>query len=298
MKKLKKCWGSIFAISLFLMSCAKPIANFTFADEKKEAPAIVQFGNQSQNAEAYEWNFGDGKFSTEESPAHKYNSSGNYLVQLKARKGKKARTTEKRLVINAPLDCLVEIETEYGNMLVKLYDDTPLHQDNFSKLVEKGFYDGLLFHRIIEGFMIQGGDPKSKNAKPDQPLGGGGPGYQIPAEIKDSLIHVKGALAAARQGDQVNPKKKSSGSQFYIVQGKPLTEEQLRQIESQKGIQYTKEQRDAYLKIGGTPFLDGQYTVFGEVIEGLDVIDKIASVPTGPNDRPMKDVKFKIRIIN
>ncbi len=298
MKELKKyCWV-IFAISLFLMSCAKPVANFTFADEKKEAPAMVQFENLSQNAETYEWDFGDGNFSTGESPEHRYNSSGNYLVQLKAQKGKKARVAEKRLVINAPLDCLVDIETEYGNMLVKLYNDTPLHQDNFAKLVEKGFYDGLLFHRVIEGFMIQGGDPQSRNAKAGQPLGGGGPGYQIPAEIKDNLIHVKGALAAARQGDQINPKKQSSGSQFYIVQGKPITEDQLHQMETRKGRRYTKEQRDAYLKMGGTPFLDGQYTVFGQVIEGLNVIDKIASAPTGPNDRPIKDVKFKIRIIN
>ena len=182
-------------------------------------------------------------------------------------------------------------------MTVQLSNATPLHRDNFIKLAEEGYLDGMLFHRVIEGFMIQGGDPDSKKAKPNQALGMGGPGYTIPAEFVDSLVHVKGALSAARQGDQVNPEKRSSGSQFYIVQGKPLTKDELDMIEARKGIRYTKDQREAYLNIGGTPFLDRDYTVFGHVIKGIDVIDKIAAEETGAQDRPVKDIKMKIRVI-
>ena len=187
------------------------------------------------------------------------------------------------------------IETDYGNMKVMLYDSTPLHKENFIKLVNEKFYDDLLFHRIISGFMIQGGDPNSKNASPTARLGGGGPGYQIPAEI--GAYHFKGTLAAARTGDGVNPQRKSSGSQFYIVQGRSISESNLRQIEQSQNIKYSEEDITRYINQGGTPMLDNQYTVFGEVVEGLDVIDKIAAVQTGPGDRPVKDVKMKIRIV-
>lgn len=162
----------------------------------------------------------------------------------------------------------VAIETDLGTMDVKLYDETPLHRDNFVKLVESGYYNGTLFHRVIKNFMIQGGDPDSKNATAGQPLGMGGPGYTVPAEIKREFSHKKGALAAARQGDQVNPQKRSSGSQFYIVHNN-----------------------------AGTPHLDGEYTVFGEVIKGLDVIDKIANQKVDGRDRPEKDVQMKMRMI-
>lgn len=280
-----------------LVACGKPIADFSFASEKEEAPAKVKFENLSKDAESYEWDFGDGNSSNEASPSHVYSSSGNYTVILKATKGKKSVATEKKIMITQPLDCLVEIETAYGNMTVQLSNATPAHRDNFIKLVEEGFYDDLLFHRVIESFMIQGGDPTSKNAIASQPLGTGGPGYTIPAEFVDSLIHVKGALAAARQGDPVNPEKRSSGSQFYIVQGKVLTDAQMNQIETQKGIRYTPEQREAYKTLGGTPFLDRDYTVFGRVIEGLDVIDKIAAVEKGARNRPKVDVKMKMRVI-
>ena len=187
------------------------------------------------------------------------------------------------------------IETEYGNMKVVLYDSTPGHRDNFVKLVKEGFYDDLLFHRIIKGFMIQGGDPDSKNAGPNKRLGAGGPGYTLDAEI--GAYHFKGALAAARQGDQVNPQKKSSGSQFYIVHGGPIASAQLDMFSQQKGIAYSEEDIKRYTTSGGTPFLDNEYTVFGEVVEGMDVIDKIAEVQTQPGDRPVKDVKMKVRIV-
>ncbi len=240
-------------------------------------------------------------------------------------------------------DVLVDISTTAGDIQVRLFGDTPRHRDNFLKLVKEGFYNGVLFHRVINEFMIQTGDPDSKNAKAGQSLGTGGPGYTIESEIVyPRHFHRKGALAAARQGDQVNPERRSSGSQFYIVTGKAYNESQLKQMESQMkmmqqqsifnrlaaenrskimelrrnndqaGIQklqeelvaitekeaaanpasLTPEQRKVYGTIGGTPHLDGQYTVFGEVTKGLDVVDKIQQVPTGAADRPLEDVKI------
>lgn len=184
------------------------------------------------------------------------------------------------------------IATDHGKMTVKLLDATPQHKANFEKLVSENFYDNLLFHRVISGFMIQGGDPESKNAPSSAPLGSGGLDYLIPAEI--GTPHFKGMLAAARQGDAVNPEKKSSACQFYIVQGQTVTDQELDAIEASKGFKYSPAQREKYKKLGGTPMLDGDYTVFGEVIEGLDVIDKIANVEKDNRDRPVKDVKMKI----
>ncbi|MGI6717602.1 MAG: peptidylprolyl isomerase [Bacteroidales bacterium] len=247
----------------------------------------------------------------------------------------------------------VIIHTDYGDIVVELYDDTPLHKENFLKLVEEGFYDSLLFHRVISNFMIQGGDPESKNAKEGAMLGSGGPGYTIPAEINPHHIHKKGALSAARQGDQVNPEKRSSGSQFYIVQGQKYNDSQIKQFDQRRADlkmqtlfneflqdsanadylnrlqeaylaqdqkkynsvieeiypeleeklnedtswKLTEEQKEIYKTIGGTPHLDNDYTVFGEVIEGLEVIDKIAAVRTDKNDRPYEDVKMWAEVI-
>ncbi len=236
-------------------------------------------------------------------------------------------------------DTLILIETAYGNMKIKLYDKTPKHKANFIKLAKQSFFDGLLFHRVINQFMIQGGDPDSKNAPAGKMLGNGGPGYEIDAEFNDSLFHKKGVIAAAREGDNVNPLKKSSGSQFYIVQGRTFTDEELDKLEEQssvgnyiashpeinkeatnyritgnnsafnKLIEAIKKQdnfkitkipdykRTIYKTIGGTPHLDNNYTVFGELVEGLDVIDKIAAVKTDKNDRPIEDVKMTIKVI-
>jgi peptidyl-prolyl cis-trans isomerase B (cyclophilin B) len=287
----------LLALPVFFVSCSKPVADFIIAGDKPVAPAAIKFENTSKDADTYHWDFGDGATSTESSPSHVYRASGNYSVKLKATKGGKTTVAEKSLMITAPIECLVELETDFGTMTIQLSNATPHHRDNFVKLAEEGFFDGLLFHRVIEGFMIQGGDPASKNARPGQQLGSGGPGYTVPAEFVDSLVHIKGAIAAARQGDQVNPEKKSSGSQFYIVQGKPLSKEEIDMMENRKGIRYTKEQRDAYMSLGGTPFLDRDYTVFGKVVKGLDVIDKIAAVETLPGDRPKSDVKMKVRVI-
>jgi peptidyl-prolyl cis-trans isomerase B (cyclophilin B) len=189
------------------------------------------------------------------------------------------------------------IHTDYGDMKGILYNQTPKHRDNFVKLAKEGYFDGLLFHRVISGFMIQGGDPVSKNAKPGQRLGSGGPGYTVPAEFNANLFHKKGALSAARQGDEVNPQKASSGSQFYIVQGKPQSGSQLDGLSARTGFKYTPEMKKVYETIGGTPFLDGQYTVFGEITDGLDVIDKIAAVEKDASDRPVKDVKMTVKIV-
>jgi cyclophilin family peptidyl-prolyl cis-trans isomerase len=235
-------------------------------------------------------------------------------------------------------------------MKVKLYDETPKHKANFLKLTEKGFFDDLLFHRVINGFMIQGGDPDSKNAAAGKQLGNGGPGYEIDAEFNDNLFHKKGVIAAARESDEINPEQKSSGSQFYIVQGRKMSDAEMNQMEkkinesrkttriraalakdmnlmkkvdslqntgkydelnkiisaveqkideqykNEPPFKISEEHRKIYREIGGTPFLDGSYTVFGEVIEGLDVLDKIAAQPVDKNDRPVKDIKMKIRI--
>jgi cyclophilin family peptidyl-prolyl cis-trans isomerase len=191
----------------------------------------------------------------------------------------------------------VLISTSYGDMKLVLYNETPKHRDNFIKLVKEGFYDSTLFHRVIQTFMIQGGDPESKNAKATKMLGNGGPGYTLPAEINPKIIHKRGALSAARMGDNVNPMRESSGSQFYIVQGKKSTQEELEQIGKRNGIVYTDEQIKEYTTNGGTPFLDMNYTVFGELLEGFDVIDKIAAVKKGRADRPKEDVAMTMKIV-
>jgi peptidyl-prolyl cis-trans isomerase B (cyclophilin B) len=239
----------------------------------------------------------------------------------------------------------VKIQTPLGDIVLRLYDETPLHRDNFLKLVKEGFYDGTLFHRVIKNFMIQGGDPDSKGAPADKMLGVGDPGYTIEAEIKDGLFHKRGALAAARQGDEVNPERRSSGSQFYIVWGQVYNENQLRQLSKQimmqklqtefnklvarhraeimqmrrernhAGLQelqeklaaeaegnvgqsgLTDDQLKIYSSVGGTPHLDGQYTVFGEVEDGLDVVEKIQNSATGRADRPVDDIEMRIVVV-
>jgi cyclophilin family peptidyl-prolyl cis-trans isomerase len=246
-----------------------------------------------------------------------------------------------------PDETIVSIKTDFGEIKLKLYDDTPKHKENFVKLVNEGFYNDLLFHRVIKNFMIQGGDPNSRNSEPTTQLGSGGPGYTIPAEINPKHFHKKGALAAARLGTK-NPEKNSSGSQFYIVQGEVFRPGQLDTLELSINLQrkdlimrehfqasvykfaefkeendkerynklvtqirveadsiynarpkfiLSKEQRDVYTTVGGYPSLDGEYTVFGEVVEGFDVIDKIAAVKTNGANQPEVNVKMKIELV-
>lgn len=191
----------------------------------------------------------------------------------------------------------VKIETSMGTMVIRLSDSTPLHRDNFLKLVKQHFYDSVLFHRVINHFMIQAGDPDSKRAVAGKQLGEGGPGYTVPAEFRSALFHKKGVIAAARTGDDVNPQKASSGSQFYIVQGKVFTEAGLDSVETYrlKGRKLPAEHRAVYKTLGGTPHLDQGYTVFGELVSGFEVLDSIAAVPTSgrqAGDRPLKDVRI------
>lgn len=195
------------------------------------------------------------------------------------------------------------VETSMGNMVLRLNDSTPLHRDNFIRLVRKHFYDSILFHRVIKGFMIQAGDPDSKRADSGKALGSGGPKYTVPAEFRTSLFHKKGVLAAARTGDNVNPEKRSSGSQFYIVQGRVFTDASLDSVETfrLKGRKLPLEHRAVYKTVGGAPHLDQNYTIFGELVKGMEVLDAIAAVPTSKatdRDRPLTDVRIiKMKLI-
>lgn len=196
---------------------------------------------------------------------------------------------------------VVRIETSEGTLRVALWDFTPLHRDNFTRLASEGFYDGTLFHRCIRDFMIQGGDPQSKGAAPGALLGEGEVGYTLPAEIEiPYLFHTRGALAAAREPDEVNPAQRSSGCQFYIVWGKQFNSADLKKARTamaERGIEMTTDMAESYRLRGGTPHLDGAYTVFGEVIEGLDVVEKIQATATDLNDRPLKDVVIKRMVV-
>lgn len=190
-------------------------------------------------------------------------------------------------------DEVVTIKTNLGTIRVILFDETPKHKANFLKLTKDKFYDDLLFHRVIDDFMIQGGDPNSRNAKPDDMLGKGDNGYKIPAEFSPKLFHQKGALAAARDN---NPAKESSGCQFYIVQGRKWSKNDLNKQAARAARKLTDSQRKVYEEIGGTPHLDGSYTVFGQVIDGMEVIDKIGAVEKDERDRPEKDVSMKMSV--
>ncbi len=197
-------------------------------------------------------------------------------------------------------ETLVVMDTTLGKIKFKLYNDTPQHRDNFIKLAKAGQYDGLLFHRVIKDFMVQGGDVTSKDAPMNKQLGAGDLGYTIPAEFNyPQYFHKKGALCAARTGDDENPERASSATQFYIVTGKFFTEMELDKMEKEQGITFTPEQRQAYMLEGGTPHLDGKYTIFGEVVSGMKAVDKIQFTETNVDDRPVKNIKIKsMKIVN
>lgn len=213
-----------------------------------------------------------------------------------AKKPAVAKKIKKTIVTDSTTrpETRVKITTDMGEIIVRLSNKTPQHRDNFIKLVNEHFYDSLLFHRVISGFMIQGGDPESKNAAPGVMLGRGDAGYLVPAEFDTTLYHKKGALAAARNN---NPEKASSGCQFYIVQGRKYTDEELNMIEIQHGITFSSARRMTYKMLGGTPNLDMNYTVFGEVERGLEVMDSIAHMPADNFNRPVKDVHMKMEVL-
>ena len=197
----------------------------------------------------------------------------------------------------------VKMQTTMGDIIIRLYDATPMHRDNFVKLAKEGYYDGTLFHRVIKDFMIQGGDPDSKNAPAGKMLGEGDPGYTLEAEFVPGLYHKRGALAAAREGDDANPERRSSGSQFYIVWGRTFTPRQLEYLSEKLKLDYpetgglSEMQCKIYSTCGGSPHLDGMYTVFGEVEEGLNVVEKIQNVPTDTADRPLEDIVIKVSVL-
>ena len=195
-----------------------------------------------------------------------------------------------------PKDTYVKVSTSYGQVFIKLFNETPKHRDNFIKLAKEGTLNGTLFHRVIKGFMIQGGDPSSKTAVAGQSLGDGDLGYKVDAEFIPNLFHKKGVLAAARDN---NPEKASSASQFYIVQGKKYTDAELDAVEKGRlaGRKIPTDQREIYKTVGGTPFLDQTYTVYGEVVKGLEMVDKIADLPVGVSNRPVEDVKMQVSLL-
>ena len=194
-----------------------------------------------------------------------------------------------------PKNQYVRIKTNYGQCIIRLYNETPQHRDNFIKLAKKGFFNGTLFHRVIQDFMIQGGDPDSKNAKPGTELGNGDVGYTIPAEFRDSLFHKRGVLAAALDD---NPKMASSGCQFYIVEGKRMTDAELDHLEQKNNYKIPEYQRNYYKTVGGVPHLDRKYTVYGEVVSGIDMVDQIAAVKKDGNDRPLVDVPMTVEALS
>ncbi len=261
----------LFSLLLLLsfgsvVSCKKddpmpaPIASFTYTTEGK---TVTFKSTSTNNPTEFAWNFGDGKFASGETVTHTYDSGGNYTVTLTV-KNAGGSNTASQMVNIMQKEQVIEIKTSFGTMIMWLHNETPLHKANFLKLAKEDYFDGTTFHRIIKDFMIQGGDPLSKDDNPNND-GTGGPGYTIPAEIKPELKHIHGAVGAARTN---NPQKASSGSQFYIVENK-----------------------------NGTPHLNNQYTVFGQIIQGIDVATKIAEQPKGAADRPIDDIKMDVNIL-
>jgi cyclophilin family peptidyl-prolyl cis-trans isomerase len=280
-----------FLVFVLFSGCTAPKAFFV-TEQLSGYPVSYSVTDKSSFAQNTILDCGNGKTADGSDFLCQYLFSGRYTIQLTASKGRKTSVYTEEIIVPAPEQCLLFMETSKGPMVIRLLDDTPLHRDNFIQLAEKGFYEGLLFHRVINGFMMQGGDPETKNAAKDVRLGGGNPGYTIPAEIHQKVFHTKGALAAARTGDDINPKKESSGSQFYIVHGRKTKAEELYIFEGQKNLYYPADIVRKYETEGGAPQLDGEYTVFGEVIQGLELIDLIATVPTDSYDRPKEDVKI------
>jgi len=270
---------------LFLWQCATPVASFDFEKTELRVPASIYLENSSQNSEECSWYIDGKEISSEQNLDYTFMESGRHVIELKAYKGNKVVSTSKEIFVKPSLSCLVLVETTAGDLVLELSETTPAHLSNFSALVESGYYHGLIFHRVIQNFMIQGGDNESRS---------GGKRYEdpqtIPAEIDVSLPHYRGALAAARMPDDMNPTKASSGSQFYIVDGRPLTAAKMKKVQAEKLFDYTDEQLVKYTEVGGAPQLDGEYTVFGYLISGYDVLDRIAQTTTDSYDKPLQDI--------
>lgn len=276
----------IFLIfGLWLTSCSKPIADFVIISENASVPSELKLENNSEGADAFIWKINGEVVSDSVDYSQNIYESGRYTIELIAQKGSQKKSNQKEIVFSAPQECLVLMKTSVGDLLLELSELTPNHRDNFLKLVESSYYDGIIFHRVIDGFMIQAGD-NSLRKSGDVPFSS----QKIDKEFRQELIHKKGALAAARMPDNINPNKQSSPTQFYIVKGTAQSESSVRNYEAGKLNDYSNEQIQAYLDYGGAPQLDGEYTIFGQLIDGFDVLDKISATNTDNRDKPIEDI--------
>jgi len=274
--------AATIVILALLVGCGRPVAQFS-----AEGPFIAgkqgEFINLSDHAESINW-YADGqRLSGSDTLNYCFLSSGRHILTIEAIKGNKTSRSEKEILVDAPLDCHYLIRTNYGDMIVRLSEKTAQHLTRFDSNVINGVYTDNSFHRVIEGFVIQGGLLSGEAQGADN---------EIQNESDAGLVHYRGALAAARMPDEINPERKSSPTQFYIVQGRPIDEEALLNYASEKLIDYSERQKNLYLERGGTPQLDGAYTVFGELVSGFDVLDRIAAVPTDASDKPRDKVKI------
>ena len=282
-----------FTILLLATACSKPVANFLVEGDTQLISPIT-FTNISTNAEKYTWKVDDKIVSEDVNLQYNFYESGRHSVQLIATKGNKSVSESNDVFINPPTTCLVLLKTNFGNMTLSLNEETPMHLQNFVEMVNSGYYEGVIFHRVMDGFMIQGGDDKLRKTKfkgkiPDV----------IQPEINNSLYHIRGALAAARMPDEINPGKNSSSTQFYIVDGRSVDEDKLKDTESSKLINYSDEQIEGYLSNGGAPQLDGEYTVFGFLVDGFDVLESISVVKTNERDKSLEEVVIlEAKILN
>jgi len=282
-------------VCLSLWQCSTPIAAFEQVQGTElRAPADISFRNTSQKTDSYVWKVDGVIVSIANDLEHTIYDSGRHTIDLVAKSGKKSVSYSKEIFVTAPEFCSVLIETSAGDMVLELSEDTPRHLKQFTDLVDSEYYNGIYFHRVIDNFMIQVGDNNNRTngKKYDEP-------ETIPNEIRIDHIHLRGALAAARMPDDINPEKESSGSQFYIVDGRQFTADKMTKIEADKLNDYTEEQFDRYVEVGGAPQLDGEYTVFGRLIKGYDVLDKIAQTSTDKYDKPLEDIRIlRARLIN
>ncbi len=267
-------------IALLCGSCSRPVARFTQPVDVTAA-SIIKLKNESSSSTQFKWYLDEDFFSDEAEPEYIFTSSGRFILKLEASDGKKTDVYNQEVIVKAPKRCYVLVKTNLGDMIFALSEKTPRHMRNFLKQVNDEFYSGISFHRVISGFMIQAGDETQKKRSRFP---------EVVNEINSELPHYRGALAAARMPDNINPDKKSSGSQFYIVQGKSLSEEELLNYASENLWDYTQEQTLNYIEKGGAPQLDGNYTVFGYLVKGEEVLDAIASVKTDGLDKPLSDV--------
>lgn len=263
-------------------------------EQRLVVPAKVYFENNSENISSYSWEVDGQVVTSDKHLEHTFYDSGKHKVVLIAKEGNKVQRKESTVYVEAPSNCMALLKTSMGILVVELSEETPGHLQNFSELVESGFYNGIFFHRIIDDFMVQGGGNENRNSgkRFTDPV-------TIPQEISTDLPHYKGALAAARMPDDMNPEKASSGSQFYLVDGRKLTADRMKKIQEEKLFDYTEEQIEKYIAVGGAPQLDGEYTVFGQLISGFDVLDAMAKTDTDKYDKPLEDIVIlEARMLN